>query len=284
MDFCPLGLCWNTIVQMRHDPVVVAGIFALGACVGSFLNVCIYRIPLDRSIITPGSQCAACGAPIPAQHNIPIASWFLLRGRAACCGTRIDARYWMVELLTGLLFVALWWKYPPALFAAYALFTAGLIAASGIDLDHFIIPDRFTLGGCVAGLVCSALVPALHEQTTAWTGLTEGLRGAAVGAGALGAIAWVGRKLFGQEAMGMGDVKLMAAFGSFLGAWSTAFILPVSSLIGSVVGLTLMATGRSAWKSRIPYGPFLAAAAILWMLRGREWTDAYLAHVRSLFI
>ena len=123
-----------------HPAFSALAAFVVGACIGSFLNVCIYRIPLNRSIVTPGSHCAACGAPIPWYHNLPVLSWLILRGRAICCGTRIDARYAAVEFITGVLFLSLWLCFPPIDALIYAVMCSGLIAACLIDLDHFIIP------------------------------------------------------------------------------------------------------------------------------------------------
>src|SRR5271170_8116982 len=236
------------------DPFVhriLDGIFAfvVGACIGSFLNVCVYRIPLNRSVISPGSHCSACGAPIPWYNNLPIISWLVLRGRAACCGTRIDLRYWLVELGLALLFMALWLKYgatDPIAALLYAVMITGLTIACLIDLDHYIIPDRFSLGGCVAGFVACAIHPALMYQKTALQGFSWSLAGAIAGTLTLLGIAWLGTMLFKKEAMGMGDVKFLAAMGAFLGPLSITWILPLSSLIGSALGLALIWIQRGA--------------------------------------
>jgi leader peptidase (prepilin peptidase)/N-methyltransferase len=249
--------------------------FIIGACVGSFLNVCIYRIPINRSVVRPGSHCAACGAPIPWHQNIPVLSWLILRGRAACCGTRIDQRYWMVELGMGLIFLALWLRYPPLEAVIYAVMVGGITVACLIDLDHYIIPDRFTLGGCVAGFIACSIHPSLMGQKTALMGFSWSLASAVIGAIFLLAVAWLGTILFKKEAMGMGDVKFLAAMCSFLGASSIVWILPVSSLIGSGLGLALIVWQRGAWGTRIPYGPFLGLAALLWLFGGRELYEAW---------
>jgi leader peptidase (prepilin peptidase)/N-methyltransferase len=257
--------------------------FVVGACIGSFLNVCVYRIPLNRSVVSPGSHCAACGAPIPWYYNLPIISWLVLRGRAACCGTRIDLRYWLVELGMALLFLALWLRYPPLEAIIYAIMLSGLTAACLIDLDHYIIPDRFTLGGCVAGLLACTLHPALMGQKTALQGFSWSLFSAVMGALTLIVVAWLGTLLFKKEAMGMGDIKFLAAICSFLGASSIAWTLPLSSLIGSVLGLILIFWQRGAWGTRIPYGPFLGLAAILWLFGGSDFMNAYWHHVGHLW-
>jgi leader peptidase (prepilin peptidase)/N-methyltransferase len=249
--------------------------FVVGACIGSFLNVCVYRIPLNRSIVHPGSHCAACGAPIAWYRNIPIFSWPLLRGRAACCGTRIDLRYWLVEIGLALIFLALWLRYPPLEAVLYAIMVSGLVAACLIDLDHYIIPDRFTLGGCLVGFMACAIDPRLMGVKTAMAAFSWSLGSAIAGALVLLAVAWLGTIIFKKEAMGMGDVKFLAAMCSFLGASSIAWILPVSSLIGSVLGLALILWQRGAWGTRIPYGPFLGLAAILWLFGGHELFQAW---------
>ena len=252
--------------------------FVVGACIGSFLNVCVYRIPLNRSVVHPGSHCSACGAPIPWYNNLPIISWAVLRGRAACCGTRIDMRYWLVESGMAFLFMAIWMKYgetdPVAAFI-YAIMVSGLTCACLIDLDHYIIPDRFSLGGCVAGCVACAIHPSLMSQTTVLHGFSWSLASAIIGALTLVCVAWLGTLLFKKEAMGMGDVKLLAALCAFLGGTSITWILPLSSAIGAILGVSLILWQRGAWGTRIPYGPFLGLAAILWLFGGSDFTYAY---------
>lgn len=265
-------------------PLFAAFAFVVGACIGSFLNVCIYRIPLDVSIVHPNSHCSSCGTPIPWFNNIPIFSWFALKGRAACCSVRIDRRYWMVELLTGVVFLAIFWVYHTqglGVVLAYCLMVCGLIISSAIDIDHFIIPDRFTLGGCVAGMICSTLVPSLHGETTAFAGFTESLRGAFVGGVVLWLVAIIGSKVFRKEAMGMGDVKFIAAMGAFLGAGSIVWIIPISAFIGSIFGIGMIFSKGGSWGTRMPYGPFLAIAAFFWLFGGATATHAYFDHVRK---
>jgi leader peptidase (prepilin peptidase)/N-methyltransferase len=253
--------------------------FVVGACVGSFANVCVYRIPLNRSVIHPGSHCAACGAPIPWYRNIPIVSWPLLRGRAACCGTRIDLRYWLVELGTACLFMALWLYYAPLEAFIYSIMITGLIIACLIDLDHYIIPDRFSLGGCVAGFIACAIDPSLMYRKTALEGFSWSLASAMIGALSLLALAWLGTVIFKKEAMGMGDVKFLAAMCAFLGGTSITWILPLSACVGAALGLIMIAVQRGAWGTRIPYGPFLGLAAVLWLFGGSNLTFSYWEHL-----
>ncbi|MDB4793641.1 prepilin peptidase [Methylacidiphilales bacterium] len=262
-----------------HRILEAVAAFIVGSCIGSFLNVCVYRIPLNRSVVHPGSHCAACGTPIPWYYNLPILSWLVLRGRAACCGTRIDLRYWLVEVGMAFLFMAIWLNYQPMEAIIYGIMVSGLTVACLIDLDHYIIPDRFTLGGCIAGFIACAIDPSLMGQKTALQGFSWSLASAIIGALTLLGVAWLGTLLFKKEAMGMGDVKFLAAMCSFLGATSITWILPLSSAIGSVLGLTLIFWQRGAWGTRIPYGPFLGLAAILWLFGGAELTHGYWENV-----
>ena len=266
-----------------HHVLESIAAFGVGACIGSFLNVCVYRIPLNRSIVHPGSHCAACGTPIPWYYNLPIISWLYLRGKTACCGTRIDLRYWLVELGMAFLFLALWLNYPPIEAIIYAIMVSGLTVACLIDLDHYIIPDRFTLGGCVAGFIACAIHPGLMGQKTALQGFSWSLACAIIGALTLLGVAWLGTLLFKKEAMGMGDVKFLAAICSFLGAMSITWVLPLSSLIGSILGLSLIFWQRGAWGTRIPYGPFLGLASILWLFGGSDFMHGYWDHVAHMW-
>jgi leader peptidase (prepilin peptidase) / N-methyltransferase len=150
-------------VPPQHPWFFPAVVFVFGACIGSFLNVVIYRVPAGKSIVRPGSACA-CGAPIAWHDNIPVLSWLILRGRARCCGRPFSARYPFVELLTGALFLACWLRLPPAAAVCGWVFLGSLVCGTFIDLDHMIIPDAFTIGLAVEGLLLSALVPALHGQ------------------------------------------------------------------------------------------------------------------------
>jgi leader peptidase (prepilin peptidase)/N-methyltransferase len=266
-----------------HPVIQAIAAFVVGGCIGSFLNVCVYRIPLNRSVVSPGSHCSACGAPIAWYHNLPIISWLMLRGKAACCGTRIDFRYCLVEAGMALLFLAIWLKYgqaDPVGAFIYAVMLSGLAAACLIDLDHYIIPDRFSLGGCVAGFIACTIHPSLMgPKVTPLQAFSWSLASAIAGALLLLAVAWIGTLVFKKEAMGMGDVKLLAALCSFLGITAISWILPLSSVIGSALGIALIVYQRGAWGTRIPYGPFLGLAAVLWLFGGSDVTHAYWSHV-----
>lgn len=265
--------------------------FLWGACVGSFLNVCIYRIPHDLSVVLPRSHCPRCKQPIAWYHNIPLVSWIALRARCAHCAARISPRYVLVELLVAVLFVLVWLKFAvvagprplglapvanPWLIPAYWLVVSGLVLGTFVDFEHLILPDRVTLGGLAAGLILSPLLPELHGATTAQGALRSAILGAAAGWGILWGVARLGAAVFKKEAMGFGDVKLMGAIGAFFGWQAVLFCIMVSSLAGSLVGITLVLSHRKELQSRIPYGPYIALAAVIWLLWGPALWTAYL--------
>ncbi|MBP7274777.1 MAG: prepilin peptidase [Kiritimatiellae bacterium] len=250
--------------------------FAYGGVTGSFLNVCIWRIPRGESIVRPGSHCPKCGRAIAWYDNIPVMSWLLLGARCRHCAQRISACYPIVELLTALLFLGIWMKYGFDLRTpVFALMAAGLIFGSGVDLRYYILPDRVTVGGILLGLLVSPWIPLLHGASTMREGFISSLTGFAVGFFGLWTVRWAGRMIFQKEAMGFGDVKLMGAVGALMGWPAVVFTVTVSSLFGSLVGLSLILAGKRKWQSRLPFGPFIAAAAMLWALGGREAFFAY---------
>ena len=176
--------------------------FVFGSIVGSFLNVCIYRMPLDLSVVTPPSHCPYCKYSIPFYLNVPLLTWLSLRGRCKNCGAPITPRYFAVELLTALAFLACWLAFghqAPWLALVYAVFLAGLIAATFIDFEHFIIPDEITLGGAVVGFGLSFLLPQLHGAKSVGQGMAQSALGIAVGAGVVYAILRLGKLLFGRQ-------------------------------------------------------------------------------------
>ncbi len=344
--------------------------FVMGATVGSFLNVCIYRLPLDLSVNEPRrSFCPACKQSIAWYRNIPLFSWLWLRGKCASCGAPIAFRYFAVELLTALLFLALWLVFPWPLALVYWVFVSLLIVATFIDFAHFIIPDEVTIGGTIAGLLASFALPALMGESSHLRGLAWSLGAAALGYGVLWLVLEGGKKAFGKkrirlaaptsfswvrtgddaefvvgeerglwsdhfaresdlmllhcervevdrrsfenatlqlhydrltigeesfaldsidrisgvvrelqiprEAMGRGDLKFLAAIGAFLGWRAVLCSVFAGSLLGSVVGLTSMALGKRAWSARIPFGPYLALGALIWMFFGPELLHWY---------
>ena len=196
--------------------------FLFGSMVGSFLNVCIYRMPLGQSIVSPPSHCPHCKYSIPWYLNIPLVTWLYLRGKCRNCGAPISARYFLVELLTAVLFLCCWLEYGAqsvGLALVYAFFLAGLIAATFIDVEHLIIPDEITIGGMVAGFVCSFFLPALHGQTSVSGGMKHSLLGMAVGAGVIYALVRAGKLWFGRQ-------KIELPAGSRIVFTETAVLLP----------------------------------------------------------
>jgi leader peptidase (prepilin peptidase) / N-methyltransferase len=275
--------------------------FVIGACIGSFLNVVILRLPAGQSVLRPGSHCA-CGAPIPWHDNIPILSWLLLRGRARCCGRPFSIRYPFVELLTALLFLACWLLYPPALALCGWVFLSGLIAATFIDLDHLMIPDEFTLGLGVLGVLLSCAVPALHAQYGGFFALDSfrsgaiALEGMLIGSGLVLWIALLAGAVLKKEAMGLGDVKFAGAIGAFCGWHGAVFALFGGAVVGTVwLALALVgrrvvrrpaaATGEDSlsFGSRLPFGPMLAVAGALYFLVLRGPVDAWFDRFTLLF-
>lgn len=255
-----------------------AFIFLAGLCIGSFLNVCIWRIPRDESIVFPGSHCPACHHAIAPWDNVPLLSWLLLNGKCRHCKAPISPRYFVVELLTGALFTAIWLVHGWTLQTpVYLFFTGALVMATFIDFDHLILPDRVTLGGMAAGPILCFAFPALQGQSERIPALLQSAIGLALGYGLLWLVATIGRLILKREAMGMGDVKLLGAIGACLGWQAVLFTIFASSLTGTVLGLGLIAAGKKELQSKIPYGPHIALAAILWMCCGPACIDLYLA-------
>ncbi len=238
-------------------------IFLFGAAIGSFLNVCIYRIPEGKSIIQPGSACPKCGKPVRAYDNIPILSYIMLKGKCRDCGEPISFRYVIVEALTGGMLLALYLKYGLSLsLAATFLFTAALIVITFIDLDHQIIPDVISLPGIPVFYLAAVFVMKLNYL--------DALLGMVIGGGALFLISYGYRLFTKRDGMGMGDVKLLAMLGAFLGWKSLIFILFVSSFFGSLIGVTIILIKKGNMKYAIPYGPFLSVAAIAYLFLGQK--------------
>ncbi len=249
--------------------------FIFGAVVGSFLNVCICRMPKDESVVSPPSHCPRCDYHIRWYDNIPLLSYLSLRGKCRGCGTHISLQYPLVELLNGLLTLALFLKFGPTLtFLALFLFCSGLVVITFIDLEHQIIPDEISLSGIVIGFIFSFFLP---EQT--WL---NSLLGIVLGGGSLLLVAYSYQWLTGKEGMGGGDIKLLAMMGAFLGWKSVLFIVFASSLIGSVFGITMMLVQKKDSKLAIPFGPYLAFAAVLYVFYGKQLIDWYL-HVGGSF-
>lgn len=243
--------------------------FLFGAVVGSFLNVCICRLPEERSVVSPPSACPSCGVDIRWYDNIPILSYLVLRGQCRSCKASISWRYPLVEALNGLLTLALFVRFGPSLtFLALFLFCSALVAITFIDFDHQIIPDVISLPGIVVGFVFSFFLP--------WLGWQSSLVGIVAGGGVLWLIIELYYRLRKEEGMGGGDVKLLAMIGAFLGWRAVLFTLFAASLVGSVVGVSLMYLQKKDGKLAIPFGPYLAFGAVLYIFYGKQIIFWYL--------
>jgi len=360
------------MVEGSHYQVLFSAYaFVLGAAIGSFLNVCIYRLPRDLSVNKPSrSFCPNCKQPIPWYYNIPLISWLVLRGRCANCGSKISFRYFGVELLTALLFLAVWKTFPWPMALAYFVFVSLVVAATFIDFEHFIIPDEITIGGTILGIIASFAVPELQAADTRLAALIRSVLAAGLGYITLLFVLEAGKLAFGKkrikldgptpftwkrqgddadfavgperslwsehfaretdrlllmcedvsidgrihnkitlefyynrvtvegetfqlddvneisgtvtelqiprEAMGRGDLKFLAAIGAFLGWRAVLFSIFAGSLVGSFVGLLTLVVGKRVWSNKLPFGPYLALGALLWMFFGPAFIDWYL--------
>ena len=255
--------------------------FVFGALVGSFLNVCILRIPNGASIVSPPSHCLSCKTAILFYDNIPLLSYLILRGRCRACGAPISPRYFLVELLTAVLAVALFERFGLGFtFFVSFLFVAALIVISFIDLDVRIVPDVISLPGIVCGLVLSAVGYFLvRPDAELVPSPVSSIIGILAGGGFLLATAWLYEKFTGVEGMGGGDIKLLAMIGAFLGWPSVPITLFIASLVGSVVGITCMLLTGAGRRLALPFAPFLCAGAVLFIFFGNQLIDFYLPPV-----
>ena len=262
----------------------------LGLVAGSFANVCIHRLPLGESVVAPRSRCPSCGIPVRALDNIPVLSWLLLRGQCRACHAAISRRYPLVEILGGGLFALLAIRCGPgAGFAVLALFVLALLILFHTDLDHFILPDAVTLPGLAAGILLSPWNPLLASDVAVGGGrrVLASLAGGAAGAGLvvlilLGWKVWTRGRL-GPEAteeersgMGLGDLKMLALIGTFVGLRQVFFVTFVAALTGSILGGALILAGRGGRRTALPFGCFLAVAGVLSIFWGRPVVDAYM--------
>jgi leader peptidase (prepilin peptidase)/N-methyltransferase len=241
---------------------------AVGLVVGSYLNVVIHRLPRQESTVLPRSRCPHCGVIIRARDNLPLVSFLLLRGRCRNCGAPISWRYPAIEALTAALFVAcveafgVSWQGVTA-----AGFAAAMVALAGIDLEHFLLPDVITLPGIAIGLLIALFADWIHPR--------EALLGALLGGGALWLLAQAWVVLRHEEGMGLGDVKMLALIGAFLGWHGVIVTVFLGSLAGAIFGLTLIALGRLDLGSRLPFGVFLAGGALVALFAGPFLVDRY---------
>ena len=253
---------------MNNSFLVLMGI--VGAVIGSFLNVCIYRLPRGESIVWPASACPHCHRALDWFENIPILAWLVLRARCRTCGGRISVRYPIVETLTAALFAGAAWYYGPSLLLVSRLvFGSALIVLFAIDLEHHLLPNVITLPGIVVGLAFSFLTEP---------GWVDSMIGILVGGGILFLIGEAYYRLRHEEGLGMGDVKMLAMIGAFLGWPLTLVTLVMASFAGSIIGLLLIVSGRGGMKYALPFGTFLAMGAALAATVGGPFLDWYLRY------
>ena len=276
------------LTQERWALLTAALMF--GALFGSFLNVVIYRLPvmMERAwedelalaqdkepaererfnLIAPRSRCGQCGHSITALENIPIVSWLTLRGKCSACGTRISARYPLVELSTGLLFLACAWTFGPTWQTVAAmLFCAALVALTGIDLDTQLLPDQLTLPLLWIGLLLNVF--------DLFARLQDAVIGAAAGYFTLWSVYWLFKLITGREGMGYGDFKLLGALGAWFGWQALPMLLLVSSVVGAVVGIAILVVQKKGRNTAIAFGPYLAIAGLITLFLGRQIQAAF---------
>jgi leader peptidase (prepilin peptidase)/N-methyltransferase len=247
--------------------VELLAVVIVGLCVGSFLNVCTYRLPLGESIVHPRSRCTSCGRTLTWFDNLPVLSWAALGGRCRTCKQPVSWMYPAVEVVTALVFVITYLTYGLTLLSLVrVVFACALIVLFVTDLQHKILPNVITLPGIVVGFVCSVFLPP---------GWMSSLIGLAVGGGFLLAIAEAYYRIRGQEGLGMGDVKLLAMIGAFLGWKLVLLTLVFASFTGSLAGGVLIASGRGNMKYALPFGTFLAVGALFAATWGEPIADWY---------
>ena len=244
---------------------------AVGLVVGSFLNVCIHRLPAGESLAWPASRCPRCRTPLKAYDNVPVVSYLILRGRCRACAAPISVRYPIVELLTAGLFAGCYLLFDPPLLYQRIVFGCAMIVLFFVDLEHYRLPNQITLPGIVAGFVASFFMPP---------GGIDSLIGIVVGGGSLWLIGWLWLVLRKEEGMGFGDVKMLAMIGAFLGWKVMLATLFFSTLLGSAIGLVLIALQRGNLKTALPFGCFLALGGIAGSMFGDPIVGWYLSFYR----
>lgn len=247
----------------------------LGAILGSFANVCIARMPAGISVVSPRSRCPRCGHKLGWRENIPLISFAILRGRCKSCRERISFRYPLVEAISIALAILTWWHFqdPYRFIVYFCLLVVPLVIVSFIDLEHMIIPDAISISGIFAGLGARLL---FAERGMHLDAAIDSVLGAAIGALFLFIVAFGYEKIKKQEGLGGGDIKLIAMLGAFFGWKAAIFILLVSSVLGSIVGAVFLIALRKGIRYAIPFGPFLAAAGLIYMFVGERIIMWYL--------
>ncbi len=243
-------------------------IFIFGLCIGSFLNVCIYRLPISKSIVKPRSMCSNCGSSIAAYDNIPLLSYLWLKGRCRHCQTKISMRYPMVEFLSGLIALGTYLNFGLNIEALiYYLFFTALVVVTFIDLDHRIIPDIITLPGIPICFLVSFALPTITYL--------DSLLGILAGGGSLFLVAWTYSMITKKEGMGGGDIKLLAMMGAIIGWKGVLFTIFVASLAGTLAGFAVILQSRKGLKLAVPFGPFLSIGCITYIFFGSPLISWY---------
>jgi leader peptidase (prepilin peptidase)/N-methyltransferase len=242
--------------------------FIFGAAIGSFLNVCIFRLPLEQSIVSPSSHCFSCKKPIAFYDNVPLISFIFLKGKCRHCKAPFSYQYPLVELLTGILAFAsvLMWGFTINALSVF-IFLAALIAITFIDIEYKIIPDVISLPGILYGLLAALVLPRIS--------FLDSFFGVLLGGGSLLLVAGLYYLLTKQEGMGLGDVKLLAMMGAFLGWQSILFIVMIGSMTGAVIGIVAMLIKKKDRKYAIPFGPFLSLGAVSYLFFGQDIISWY---------
>ncbi len=256
-----------------YDLYIYLYVFLFGTIVGSFLNVCIYRIPKGLSIVWPSSRCISCNNPIRPLDNIPILSYILLKGRCRMCREKISFKYPFVEFLNGLLYVLILWRFDSELslyILFYFVFLSSLVVITFIDLEYQIIPNGITLPGIPLALIAGSTIlpdPFFRDDML---GFQASITGLLLGGGFYYCIAVVGSLIFKKEAMGGGDIKMMAMAGGVLGWKGVILTTMLGSLFGSIIGIFLIIVKGRQWGSRLPFGPYLALGCVISLFLGQE--------------
>ena len=278
---------YSYFLTFWNHPLCGVVVFLLGASLGSFFNVCVTRIPAGQSVIWPGSHCD-CGQKIPFFLNIPLVSWLFLKGRARCCGRTIGFQYFFYELFSAILWTLLWLQTDFSGFCVGSILFSILIVASGIDLATMEIPDRFTIGGAVAGIFVSGIAAHYVQDNYIFLGIFSSIKGMLIGSSTLLWIALISEAILKKETVGFGDVKLMGCIGSFIGCKGALFSIFGGSFLGTLLILPFL-----IWKNKqrgdnvqlgsvLPYGPFLALGAISYYLFFQKTVDSYFAQLEIL--
>jgi leader peptidase (prepilin peptidase)/N-methyltransferase len=247
--------------------------FLFGAIIGSFLNVCIYRIPAGESIVRPASRCMSCGKPVQFYDNIPIVSYIFLMGRCRYCKTGLSLRYPLIEFLNAALYVLVLMRFSagsPWVPATYCVFVSALIVIFFIDIDHQIIPDSITLPGIPIAIILGSTIlpdPFLRYELL---GFKSSIIGFLAGGGFFYSVAIIGRAVLKKDAMGGGDIKMMAMVGGLLGWKAVILTTFMGSLLGSIIGVALILLKGREWGSKIPFGPYLALGALISLFWGQD--------------